>query len=94
MDRFTFVHTNASGHTVRNADSAKLLTDLLRPDEASARQAMIDRRTRYGCTAADSAKLLDQLIANHDGDNLVHALCFNEFATEKAAERFVFEVRA
>lgn len=61
MDRFTFVHTNASGHTVRNADSAKLL---------------------------------DQLIANHDGDNLVHALCFNEFATEKAAERFVFEVRA
>ena len=32
--------------------------------------------------------MLDDLIARHDGDNLVTALVYNGFATERTAQRF------
>lgn len=50
---------------------------------------MINRRTRQGHTAKDSAELLSQLIASHSGDNLAVALAYQGFATERQALRFV-----
>lgn len=51
--------------------------------------SLIARRTRGGYNAAESATLLDTLMAAHSGDNLVHALVYNGFATEAQASRLV-----
>lgn len=48
---------------------------------------LISRRISKGHNAADSAKLLAEVIAAHSGDNLVTALVYNEFATEAQATK-------
>lgn len=50
---------------------------------------LIDRRVRKGFDVVTSVVVLNQLLVSHDGDNLVHALCYNGFATEKQATEFV-----
>ena len=49
---------------------------------------LIARRVSKGHNAAESTAMLDDLIARHDGDNLVTALVYNGFATERTAQRF------
>ena len=49
---------------------------------------MIARRVSKGGNEAESAAMLADIIARHSGSNLVSALVYNEFATERAAERF------
>ena len=52
-------------------------------------EAMIARRVRVGGFAASrSRRLLSELIAAHDGDNLASALVYWGFATERQALRF------
>lgn len=50
---------------------------------------MITRRTSKGYRADESVELLAELFASHQGENLAHALAYNEFATERQAGRFV-----
>ena len=50
---------------------------------------LIERRIATGANVDESIALFNELIAAHDGDNLVFALCYNEFTTEKQAYRFV-----
>lgn len=50
---------------------------------------MIARRVSKGANTAQSATVLDSLIKAHEGWNLVTALVYNGFATEKMAMRFV-----
>lgn len=52
-------------------------------------EALIQRRVNKGFGRGDSEQLLSELCAAHSGDNLVHALVYNEFATQRQAERFV-----
>ena len=40
----------------------------------------IARRINGGANAAQSATMLDELIAAHDGDNLAYVLAYNGFA--------------
>lgn len=48
---------------------------------------LIARRVRKGANAAQSAALLAALIASHTGDNLAHALVYNDFATAAQAAK-------
>lgn len=52
-------------------------------------EALIQRRVNKGFSRGDSEQLLSELCEAHIGDNLVHALVYNEFATRRQAERFV-----
>lgn len=52
-------------------------------------EKFVARRVRKGYAQEQSKALLFQLLESHDGDNLVHALCYNDFATERQAEKFV-----
>lgn len=52
-------------------------------------EALIQRRVNKGFSRGDSEQLLSELCEAHSGDNLVHALVYNEFATQRQAERFV-----
>ena len=60
----------------------------------SMRDAMLDRRTLKGFRRDESAGLFDKLVAEHTGDNLVHALVYEGFAAERTAERFVRDLGA
>lgn len=51
-------------------------------------EAMIDRRTRGGANADESAELLAELLTAHHGDNLAHALTYEGFATPGRAGRY------
>lgn len=51
-------------------------------------ESMIARRGRQGHTDAVSRKVLNALLAAHDGDNLVCALVYEGFATERQAAKF------
>lgn len=51
--------------------------------------AMVDRRTARGFNWSDSRTLLAELCSEHTGDNLVSALVYHEFATEKQAASYV-----
>ena len=53
---------------------------------------LISRRVSKGYNAAESAAMLDDLIARHDGDNLASALVYCDFATERASYRFLDEL--
>ena len=48
---------------------------------------MVERRVKFGANKMESADLLRDLLAAHKGDNLVHALCYEGFATELQATR-------
>jgi|TARA_B110000483_G_scaffold243313_2_gene332460 hypothetical protein len=50
---------------------------------------LIQRRITKGANADQSIALFNELVAAHDGDNLVFALCYNGFATEKMAYNFI-----
>lgn len=50
---------------------------------------MVFNRVNKGNNEAESRRLLNELRRSHSGDNLVHALVYNGFATEKQAEKFV-----
>lgn len=52
---------------------------------------LIDRRTARGHNRAESADLLDELLNDHNGDNLAAALVHQSFATEKQAHQFTAE---
>lgn len=54
----------------------------------TAEAKMIARRAKKGYTLADSQALLAEIIEAHEGDNLVVALVYNEFATEAQATRY------
>ncbi|MEB3023042.1 MULTISPECIES: hypothetical protein [Mycolicibacter] len=47
---------------------------------------LISRRVRGGYRADESEQLLADLLSQHSGHNLVHALVRNGFATEAVAE--------
>jgi len=49
---------------------------------------MIARRIAKGYNATESAKLLTEILAAHEGPNLIAALVYNGFATERLASRF------
>lgn len=51
---------------------------------------LIDRRASKGYSLGESYKVLEGLLMDHEGDNLVAALVYEEFATEKQAEKIVF----
>jgi hypothetical protein len=51
---------------------------------------LIAHRARKGANAAQSAALLEELIAAHGGWNLHYALCYQGFAGERGAEKAVF----
>lgn len=58
-----------------------------------AEECMVDRRVRKGNDRAESEALLEKVIAAHSvHDNLVYALVYHGFATEKQAEWFATEV--
>lgn len=48
-------------------------------------QKLITRRASKGNGVAQSAALLTELVRSHSGDNLAHALTYNDFATEAGA---------
>ena len=50
---------------------------------------LIERRIAKGANVDESIALFNELVAAHDGDNLVFALCHNGFATEKMAYNFI-----
>ena len=50
---------------------------------------MIARRTRKGYNAQESAEMIVDLIARHNGENLIHALTYNEFANEAQARKAI-----
>lgn len=50
---------------------------------------MVFNRVNKGNNEAESRRLLNELRQSHSGDNLVHALVYNGFATEKQASKFV-----
>lgn len=53
-------------------------------------EKMIDRRASKGANRAESAALLDDLLETvAHGDNLVHALVYQDFATPRQATKFV-----
>lgn len=52
-------------------------------------QTLIDRRVAGGANREESQRLLDELISAHTGDNLIHALVHQGFATEDQAKKFV-----
>lgn len=54
-----------------------------------ARAELIDRRVAKGNRREDSESLLAELLAAHCGENLVAALVFQGFATERGARAFV-----
>jgi hypothetical protein len=47
----------------------------------------IERRVNGGARADESVSLLNEIIANHDGDNLAFALHYNGFATARVAQK-------
>lgn len=49
-------------------------------------QKLINRRVSKGNALAQSAALLTELVNSHSGDNLAHALTYNDFATESGAQ--------
>lgn len=51
-------------------------------------ESLVQRRAHRGATTDGSAALLAELLTSHSGDNLVHALTYNDFATAARAERF------
>lgn len=53
--------------------------------------SLIARRVRKGNRRDESEGLLQILLQRHSGDNLVHALVYEGFATERQAEAFVAE---
>lgn len=54
---------------------------------------MIARRNqRRGGTAAEAAELLAELTEAHAGENLVHALTYEAFATERQARRYAAQL--
>jgi hypothetical protein len=57
--------------------------------ETTTATKFIARRISKGYNPAESASLLADLIARHAGENLIHALTFNEFATEAQARKIV-----
>ncbi|KXO90991.1 Uncharacterised protein (plasmid) [Tsukamurella tyrosinosolvens] len=54
-------------------------------------QTLIDRRVAGGANREDSQALLAELLEAHAGDNLVSALVYQGFATEKQAKKFAAE---
>lgn len=54
-----------------------------------AHTALIDRRVAKGNDRDRSTSLLAELLAAHSGENLVAALVYQGFATERAARTFV-----
>lgn len=50
---------------------------------------MVFNRANKGHNETESRRLLNELRQSHSGDNLVHALVYNGFATEKQATKFV-----
>jgi len=51
--------------------------------------SLINNRVRKGFDAPTSTVILNQLLHSHTGDNLVHALVFNKFASEALATKIV-----
>lgn len=51
-------------------------------------ESLVQRRTHRGATTDGSAELLAELLTSHSGDNLAHALTYNDFATAARAKRF------
>lgn len=54
-------------------------------------QTMIDRRVAGGANREESQYLLAELLEAHTGTNLVSALVYQGFATEKQAAKFASE---
>lgn len=52
------------------------------------KQQLIQRRVSKGYNATQSEQLLEELINTLDGYDLVYALVYEEFATEKQAYKF------
>lgn len=52
-------------------------------------EKMIARRVSKGFNEADSRTELANILARHSGDNLASALCYEAFATETLAYKFV-----
>lgn len=52
-------------------------------------ESFVLRRVRKGNRRDESETLLNELLQHHDGDNLVHALVYEGFATERQAAAFV-----
>lgn len=50
---------------------------------------MIARRVRGGYNEAESRAQLVELLSNYTGDNLAFALCYEGFATEAKAYKFI-----
>lgn len=50
---------------------------------------LIENRVRKGGNATESAAILADLTARHDGDNLALALWSEGFATERQAYKFI-----
>lgn len=55
----------------------------------NAKAKMVARRVKKGFNPIESEVLLDELLESHYGDNLAHALVFEEFATEAQAYKFI-----
>lgn len=56
-------------------------------------QKLISNRVRKGYDKVTSVVILNQILISHSGSNLEHALCYNGFATESQAAKFVAEVK-
>ena len=52
-------------------------------------EKLIARRVAKGNRADESRALLAELIRNYEGTSLALALCYEGFATERAAYRFI-----
>jgi hypothetical protein len=50
---------------------------------------LVANRAKKGYDKATSFVILNQLLIAHDGDNLIHALVYNSFATETQAAKLV-----
>lgn len=52
-------------------------------------ELLVSRRVQKGNRRDESETLLQVLLQRHNGDNLIHALVYEGFATERQAARFV-----
>lgn len=50
---------------------------------------MIAKRVSVGYNFEESVALLEDTLYSHDGDNLVSALCYEGFATEKQGYQLI-----
>lgn len=53
------------------------------------KEKMVARRVSKGYNLAESITELEVLVSKFSGDNLAFALCYEAFATEAAAYKFV-----